>query len=483
MNTKYRRNNAATRRWCTAALWVVGGALCAPGFAAEPPPVQRRTLEECTELALEQSPLLTATAQDQAMAREATGEARASYYPTLGVRGGVSRWQAHAFLPSGIDAPNVSSTTGPTDDWSASGFARYLLIDGGIRRAKLAAAQSLEVEALQRTDAVRLTVAFDVHRAFYQLATASELQIVASNSLVNAQSHLDLAKHRQAVGSTTEADVLRTQVEADNARAELIRTDNLIRMAQGNLNVAMGLPAEQPLEIVPEETHPPSDEEWALPELLEQAHETRPEVAAAQSAVEVAQHQVRAAKGAMGPKVYADANYGWRDDSSALQDEAWFAGVSVELTVFEGFSKRHGLAKARAAVAKAAAALEQVQLAVRQDVWAAFARMQTEGELVQATRTQVRDAEESLRLMSSRYQVGAVTVTDLLDAQVAATAAAARHVQARWNYQLAQSALRRATGTLTDEQKKTADDTDGHGGGRRLKTGASQAAEGAHFTE
>lgn len=451
MNTTCRRNQAGTRWRRTAALWVVGGALCAPGVAADSPPVQRVTLEECTQLALEQNPRLAVTAQDHAIAREATGEARASYYPTLGVRGGLSRWQNHAFLPSGIDAPNVSSTTGPTDDWSASGFARYLLVDGGIRRAGLAAAKSLELEALQMTDAARLTVAFEVHQAFYRLAAAFELQTVASNSLANAQSHLGLAKHRQAVGSTTEADVLRTQVEADNAKAELIRTENLIRMAQGDLNVAMGLPAEQPLEIVPEETRPLSGREPDLADLLEQAHETRPEVTAAQSAVDVAQHQVRAAKGAMGPKVYADANYGWRDDSSAMQDEAWFVGVSVELTVFEGFLKRHGLAKARAAAAKASAALEQVQLAVRQEVWAAFAQVQTEDELVQATTTQVRDAEESLRLMSSRYQVGAVTVTDLLDAQMAATAAAARHVQARWNYQLAQSALRRATGTLTEE--------------------------------
>lgn len=438
------------------ALWLVGGILCGPVFAADAAPVPRMTLDECVQLALEQSPLLEATAQDHAIAREATGEARAPYYPTLGLRGGVSRWQNHAFLPSGIDAPNVSSTTGPTDDWSASGFARYLLVDGGVRRAGLAAAKSLESEALQMGEAARLNVAFQVHQAFYQLAAAFELQTVASNSLVNAESHLGLAKSRQAAGSTTQADVLRTQVDADNAKAELIRTKSLIRMAQGELNVAMGFPAERPIEIAPKETRSLSGEELDLAELLEQAIEARPEVTAAQSAVVAAQQQAQAAKGAFGPKIYADANYGWRDDSSALQDEAWFVGLGVELTVFEGLSKRHGLAKARAASAKAAAALEQVRLAVRQEVWSAAAQVQTEGELVQATTTQVRDAEESLRLMASRYKVGAVTVTDLLDAQMADTAAAARHVQARWNYQLAQAALQRATGTLTEDFGETA---------------------------
>lgn len=441
------------RRWLgrAVALWLVGGILCNPGFAAAPTPVPRMTLDDCVQLALEQSPLLAATAQDHAIAREATGEARASYYPTFGLRGGASRWQTHAFMPSGIAAPTVSSTTGPTDDWSASGFARYLLLDGGVRRAGLATAKSMESEALQMGAATRQNVVFDVHQAFVQLAVALELRTVASNSLANAEAHLGLAKSRQAAGSTTQSDVLRTQVEADNAKAELIRIENLIRMAQGDLNVVMGFSAEQPIEIDAGEILPPSGAEPDLAELLEQALEARPEVTAAQSAVEAAHSQIQAAKGAFGPKVYADANYGWRDDSPSLQDEAWFVGVAVELTIFEGLSKRHGLAKARAASAKASAALEQVRLAVRQEVWAAVAQVQTESELVQATTTQVRDAEESLRLMSSRYKVGAATVTDLLDAQTADTAAAARHVQARWNYQLAQAALQRATGILARE--------------------------------
>ena len=66
----------------------------------------------------------------------------------------------------------------------------------------------------------------------------------------------------------------------------------------------------------------------------------------------------------------------------------------------------------------------------------------------------VREVERLAKDLSklSGETIGAVTVTDLLDAQTAATAAAARHVQARWNYQLAQSALQRATGTLLGEE-------------------------------
>jgi len=409
------------------------------------------TLQDCTRTALAQSPLLKATAQDQIASREALGQARGAYYPTLGVRGGVSRWQSHAFLPSGLDSPSLSSVVGPTDDWSAGGFARYLLYDGGIRRAGLAAATAAEAAATHNGEATRQSVLFDVHLAFYQLAVTLELQAVAKNSLTNAESHLEAAKNRQKAGDTTEADVLRAQVEVDNAKADVIRTESLVRIARGDLNAVMGQPADTPVDIDAGDAALSTGKDRDVSSLLEQALLERPEVKSAQSAVAAARQQVEAAKGAFGPKVYADGSYGWRDDAASLDDETWFAGVTFEFTAFEGFSRQHQLNRARAEKAKAEASLERVKLAVRKEVWTACARIDESTELVRATTTQVGDAEESLRLMSVRYKAGAVSVTALLDAQTALTASQARHVQARWNCRQAQSALSRATGTLSSQ--------------------------------
>ncbi len=458
MNTTHNACKVFGCLLSATVLWLVGTDPCGstPAVAETEAPAtthtNRMTLRDCTRMALAHSPLLKVAAQDQIASSEAVGEARGSYYPTLGVRGGVSRWQSHAFLPSGLSNPNLSSTVGPTDDWSAGGFARYLLYDGGVRRAGLEAGKALESGVAQDGETTRLNVVFDVHQAFYQVAVALELQTVASNSLANAESHLGIAKHRQVAGDTTEADVLRTQVAADNSKAELIRTESLIRIAKGDLNAVMGLPAETSIDIDTVQAALSCSDDMNITNLLEQAIRTRPEIAAAQSAVAAAHQQVQATKGAFGPKVYADGSYGRRDDSAALEDEAWFAGVSVELSVFEGLSTQHKLARTRAEVVKAEAGLERVRLVVRKDVWAAHARVQEAREMVQATTTQVRDAEESLRLMSARYKAGAATVTDLLDVQTALTAAEARHVQARWSCQQAQSALRRATGTLTGEE-------------------------------
>ena len=410
----------------------------------------RLTLSACARLALSQSPLLKASGWDQAAAREAVGEARASFYPTLGARGGVSRWQSHAFLPGGFSAPNVSSTVGPGDDWSAGGFARYTLYDGGSRRAALDTAQAQEAVTEADSTATRDNVLFSVHQAFYNLAATLELEVVAHKSLANAESHFSDTKSRQAAGDTTEAEVLRARVEVDKAKSELIQATAQIDTARGSLNVALGLPAEQPIDIVVEEDAVSCSNDLDISKLMTLAQATRPEIKAMERMIESAQHQVRVAQSAYRPKVYAEGNYGWRDDSASLNDEAWSVGVAVELTAFDGFSRRRKVARARAEAAKAEAMLERVMLDVRQEVWTASAQVREATALVDATATQAEHAAESVRLMSARYKVGAVSVTDLLDAQTAQTGAEVRHVQARWRCRLAQSALEHATGKLMD---------------------------------
>lgn len=411
----------------------------------------RFTLSACSSMALAQSPLLKAAAQEQSASREAVNAARGSFYPTLGVRGGVSRWQSHAFMPDGITAPNISSTIGPTDDWSGGGFARYTLYDGGGRKAALDTAQAQKAAADEDNAATRLNVLFDVHHSFYGLAAALELEIVARMSVANSESHLSDANNRQAAGDTTAAEVLRARVEVDNAQSELIHAIAQIDIARGNLNVALGLPAEQPIDIVVEEEFVPGPNEIEVPELMALALATRPEIKARQRIIESAQHQVRAAQADFKPKVYAEGSYGWRDDSASMDDEAWSVGIAIELTLFDGFSRRSKLAQARAMAAREETMLQRVMLAVRQDVWVACAQVRETVASVQATTTQTQHAEESVRLMSARYKVGAVTVTDLLDAQTALTDAEVRYVQARWRCRLAQSALQRATGTLAQK--------------------------------
>ncbi len=276
---------------------------------------------------------------------------------------------------------------------------------------------------------------------------------VAGKNLSRAKDHLRLAKERKAAGAVSRADVLRVQVEVSNARLDQVRAESLVRISKGSLNTIMGLPAEKVLEVDPKTEEIDSPDSLDLLKSLDQAVHNRPEIKAALKRIEAQQGGVEAARSAFGPKVRAEGSYGWRDSSFLPNDQEWLAGITIEWPLFTGFSRKHRLAKAKAEVFKEEAETRQLLLRVKQEVLSAHSRLKETYEAVQTHKVLIQDAQESLRLAKERYEVGAGTITDLLDAQTALARALATRIEAEWDYHTAQAVFRRGLGLIDEEPK------------------------------
>lgn len=406
------------------------------------------TLEACVRIALDKNPMIRAAREGVSAAKEAVGEAKAPYYPEIGVSAGYSRWERHAFLPKGLTQPEVPSTIGPTDDWIAGLKARYLLFDSGERRAKLRAAISEKGMAEEDAASIRQDVALDIHQSYYSFISALEARSVSEKSLARAEDHLRLARERKAAGAVPQADVVRAQARVADEKLNLVRAENLVRITKGNLNTAMGLPVEMAIEVEirPEEIRSAVDIE--VGKSLDQAIRARSEVKAALQRVKKVRSEVDGAKSAFGPKVKAEAGYGRRDEDFFPHDKDWLVGITVDLPLFTGFSRTHRLGRTKAELRKEEARVTQVIQEVRQEVWSAYSKLKEAYEGHQAAEVLVKDAQESVRLTQERYQVGAGTITDLLDAQTTLARANATRVAAEWNYHIARAAFKRAIGDL-----------------------------------
>ncbi len=411
------------------------------------------TLEEAVEIALERNPLTRVAREGVTSAKEAVGEARAPYYPELGLAASYNRWQRHAFLPSGLIRPGIPSTIGPTNDWFTGVTTHYTLFDFGKRRAELRAAQARQGAAQEDANRVRQDIVLSVHEAYFGLVASMETEVVARKALARAQDHLRVARARKEAGAVPQVDVVRAQVEVADAQLALERAEGLVRVAKGNLNTAMGLPVEASIEVdrSPREVVPPARIDLA--EALDRAVSARPELRGARQRLEASRRGVDLARSAYGPKVKGEASWGWRDTSYFPHDKDWLVGVSVELPIFTGFSRKHRLARAKSELSREQADGERLTQAVRQDVWTAYSRLRETYEATLSTEVQLRDASETLRLASERYQAGAGTITDLMDSETALARAEAVRVAALWDYQVALSVFQRAAGELTTQAR------------------------------
>ena len=413
------------------------------------------TLADCIRIALDKNPSNRIAREGVISAKESVGEAGAPYYPELGVQTAYKRWQSHAFLPSGLSIPGhaIPTIVGPTDDWMAGLNARYTLFDSGRRQAEYQSALARQGVAEEEKARIIQDLILSVHQGFYGVAAAMETLTVAAENLKRAKDHVRLAKERKEAGAVSRADVLRVQVEASNAKLDQVRAESLVRISKGSLNTIMGLPAERVLEIAPKIEDKDSPDSIDLLKALDQAVHNRPEIKAALKRIEAQQGGVEAARSAYGPKVRAEGSYGWRDSNFLPNDQEWLAGITIEWPIFTGFSRKHRLAKAKAEVFREEAEAKQLLLRVKQEVLSAHSKLKETYQAVQTTKTLIQDAQESLRMARERYEVGAGTITDLLDAQTALARAQATQVEAEWDYHQARAVFRRGLGLIDQAPK------------------------------
>lgn len=441
-------------RSCTLWLCITAAVAMAPsGVSAQVPmvPSAPLTLEQCVSAALGQSPVEESAELSVKSATHAAAVAKAPYYPSLGFNLGASRWQRRIFLPNGLFPPGVPMPTlvGPTDDYSFSFAATYLLFDGGERKAQLAAARARQKASEADGGRVRQDLILSVHQAYFALAAAMAIRDSAQQSLGRAEDHLRIARDRKEAGTAPLVDVTRAASEVADARLSLIRADNAVRQDRGRLATAMGLSASSPLEIAPAVETPAPPDEAQLSSAQTRALQARPSLLAAAQGVEAARRAVDYARSSFSPKVGASASYGREDTGWYPQDDTWLVGLSVSVPVFTGFSRVENLAKAKVDLDKAEADARQASLVVQEQVWDAYSAVRAGYEALGAAEAFTASARESQRLARERYAVGAGPLSDLLDAETALARAEAAQAATGWDYRSARARFLWSAGDLT----------------------------------
>jgi len=146
----------------------------------------------------------------------------------------------------------------------------------------------------------------------------------------------------------------------------------------------------------------------------------------------------------------------------SLDNDSGTLGLSVDWAFFEGGRTNARVAAAKARLEAARETARKAKLAVEKDVAMANLSLAEAGQRLAVSEKSAEQADEALRLIRARYENGAATITEFLDAEVALTGARVRNVSARYDVQRATADLRRALGICRAAPETTAlDDVTG----------------------
>ncbi|MEO0035747.1 MAG: hypothetical protein RLZZ501_1770 [Pseudomonadota bacterium] len=338
-------------------------------------------------------------------ARALTREARASYYPTLGVTGSGTRQRASGKI-----------TTTP----SVEGDLSWELDLWGKVRRQVESNQAAAEASAAELAATRLSAQAELATDYFELRYQDALTRLLTETVEAYQRSLTITRNQYTVGVVSRADVITAETQLKTTQASLIAAG--IARAQYEHAIALligAAPAELTIPPAPlPETVP--EVPVALPSTLLQR---RPDIAQAERTIQEQNALIGVQTAAYFPDITLSASFGYAGGSGpmfALANQMWSFAASGTETLIDGGKRGGAVEAARAAYDQAVATYRQTVLAAFQDVEDGLSGLRLLADQARAQAEAVEAAREAVRITLNEYRAGTTTYTTVVTAQATA---------------------------------------------------------------
>jgi outer membrane protein TolC len=315
---------------------------------------------------------------------------------------------------------------------------------------------SADYESQQRTaeagaaqvESAELSLRQAVESMYLRVFEAKALEETALASERELNDRLEVARAQLATGVLTEADVLRVQVAAANARQQAIQAHAQGLVSRASLLALLGLPADD-LAVSfaePRSLLESGDKRPEAAAAQHQAQDGRPEIAQIQLSLQAGEHQRRARLYALLPDIDLEGAYMRSYGQIILPTNFAFIGLSARWAIWEWGASYAAYRASRAQARAAAFDLENQKQQIRAEVTSGMAQLDAAASAISVAEQAVDSAQEAYRVTDAQVKAGAATTTDLLEAQSALTQARLNHLRSQYELAISRVNLRRALG-------------------------------------
>jgi len=360
-------------------------------------------------------------------------EQRASLFPSVTLDGKGNRSAGNSGSVNNNYQLGIGGSWEP-DVWGRLGRA----VDGATAGAQASAADLASAT---------LSAQGELAVNYFSLRQIDAQKALLASTLTGYQRALEITQNRYTAGISAKTDVLQAQTQLANAQADdaglqrqRAQLEHAIAVLVGQApgNFSLGAAAWNPM--VPEVP-------VGVPSTLLQR---RPDIAAAERRVAVANEQIGIAKSAYYPSLNLGASYGLGAsrvaDLFSASNSVWSVGLSAAQALFNAGATDARVEGSEAAHAQAVARYRQTVLAAFQgveDQLAATRVLLTQQELRRQASTAADQVEQQVL---NRYRSGQVSYTEVITAQATALSARRALVQAMADRQTTAVALIQSLG-------------------------------------
>ena len=422
-----------------AALLAVPMMLSAQQPASEPRLI---SLEEAVRLAQQNSPSAMqarGTLRTRALAVRA---AYSAFLPTLNGSVGLGRpIEAPTQVVNGrvVEIPRQWTHSSSISS-SLTLFDPIRYYDVGEAKRNVDVAEAAEIQN-------RYSVALQVKQQYFNALNARESEAAARSALAVAEQSYRAAVARVRAGSATTSDSLRALIQVGNQQIAVLTAQNNLRQANVGLSRLVG--TDFPVQADPADTLDRGAEAAIDSAALVLMVDRGPVLEQQRAQVELARYSVKSARTRYWPRVSSvnisrsgngPGFYGF-DDLAYRYSDTQCCNISVSMTFWDNFQRENQLVASRIQVENAQANLRDQELGQQQSLAQWIGTLRTTQAQMAVQRLSLAAAEEDLRVIQLRYELGAATQLEVTTSQDALNRARVSLIDTRYRYRIAKAQI------------------------------------------
>jgi outer membrane protein len=432
-----------TIRYVPIATLFFLASVAAPSAGADYPPVITAgpaapavvwTLEDVTDIALRNHPLVKAADADTVAAEARKGQAQSAWYPSVDLSIGYTRQRS-------FNATRDENVTTPNQFAQAN--LNWMLYDFGRTGATVGRADALAAAIRETAVTTRDDVVFVAKVAFYNVLRTQKTMEFQRENLRQRESLLRQATAFYEAGVRARIDVARAEANLYDARARVSQAENDLRVARITLLQRIGV--DGPPEFGLSGQLPEMKLPGTLPDWIAEAEQNRPELRTLLEQERAATEALRLANAGYLPFLLGTAGYGYGAEEVPLQQNYGLA-VTLNYPLFSGFQTREQVKEASATISSTRYQITEAKRRVRLEVERSAYGVQEAQERLEARKKEREASEENLRLATARYEVGAGDIIEMTDAQAQMVQSDTETINSAFDYAVSHASLLRAMG-------------------------------------
>ncbi|HSK29575.1 MAG TPA: TolC family protein [Candidatus Limnocylindria bacterium] len=445
--------------FCLVVFAIVQGSLTGPAHAADiqmqvqsAPPTPGSlsptgsllTIADAVSIGLENHPRIKSASERVGSQEAILGQQMSAYYPTVTLNNTYRTSQSS----TGGGASNASEAFASIANFNLT------LYNFGKREGNVQASRETLDATKQDYETTRQDIIFAIKQNYYVYLAAQALVKVRQETVRSRDLLVRQAQGFYEVGTRAKIDVARAEANLYTARADLIVTENAVKIAWVNLRNSMGLPrlSEQPVA----EDSPEVEISMNLAAARDAAFKARTELKSFEAQKRASDQLIAVARRGHLPDLLFDAAYGRRNvsnetvggrtvNSFPLQP-TWAVGLAFNIPIFDGFRTTNRVEETLHNYYNIKAQEEDRRQQIALEVEQSYLRVVETQERILANEAAARAAKENLDLAQGRYQVGVGSIIEVTDAETLYTDAQTTYIRSVYEYKIADAQLARAMG-------------------------------------